>query len=211
MGDTGPCGPCSEIHIDRGPAFGPDGGPLNDPHGDRFLEFWNLVFMQYNQAPDGSRTPLPKPSIDTGAGLERIVALMQKTDSVWETDLLMPLVEQAQSLTGKKYLSGDYDDKSSFSLRVLAEHARSSTMLVNDGVFPSNENRGYVLRRIIRRAVRHAYILGTEKLVMPSLVNTAIDATRNAVVRRSFMCLLDARCQNSRHKRISDFRNAVNT
>ena len=111
MGDTGPCGPCSEIHIDRGPAFGPDGGPLNDPHGDRFLEFWNLVFMQYNQAPDGSRTPLPKPSIDTGAGLERIVALMQKTDSVWETDLLMPLVEQAQSLTGKKYLSGDYDDK----------------------------------------------------------------------------------------------------
>ena len=175
MGDTGPCGPCSEIHIDRGPAFGPDGGPLNDPFGDRFLEFWNLVFMQYNQAPDGSRTPLPKPSIDTGAGLERIVALMQKTNSVWETDLLMPLVEQAQSLTGKKYLTGDYDDKSSFSLRVLAEHARSSTMLVNDGVFPSNENRGYVLRRIIRRAVRHAYILGTEKLVMPSLVNTAID------------------------------------
>lgn len=92
----------------------------------------------------------------------------------------MPLVEQAQSLTGKKYLSGDYDDKSSFSLRVLAEHARSSTMLVNDGVFPSNENRGYVLRRIIRRAVRHAYILGTEKLVMPSLVNTAIDVMGSA-------------------------------
>ena len=180
MGETGPCGPCSEIHIDRGPAFGPDGGPLNDPHGDRFLEFWNLVFMQFNQAPDGTRTPLPKPSIDTGAGLERILALMQGTDSVWETDVLMPLVNHAQSLTGKKYLAGDYDDRSSFSLRVLAEHARSSTMLVNDGVFPSNENRGYVLRRIIRRAVRHAYSLGTEKLVMPGLVGTAVDVMGGA-------------------------------
>ncbi len=180
MGETGPCGPCSEIHIDRGAAFGPDGGPLNDPHGDRFLEFWNLVFMQFNQAPDGTRTPLPKPSIDTGAGLERILALMQGTDSVWETDVLMPLVNQAQSLTGKKYLAGDYDDRSSFSLRVLAEHARSSTMLVNDGVFPSNENRGYVLRRIIRRAVRHAYSLGTEKLVMPGLVGTAVDVMGGA-------------------------------
>ena len=175
MGETGPCGPCSEIHIDRGPAFGPDGGPLNDPHGDRFLEFWNLVFMQYNQAPDGSRTRLPKPSIDTGAGLERILTLMQGKDSVWESDVLFPLVEQAQSLTGRTYKVGDYDDRPSFSLRVLAEHARSSTMLVNDGVFPSNENRGYVLRRIIRRAVRHAYLLGTEKLVMPSLVSTAVD------------------------------------
>ena len=175
MGETGPCGPCSEIHIDRGPAFGPEGGPLNDPHGDRFLEFWNLVFMQYNQAPDGSRTLLPKPSIDTGAGLERIVTLMQGKDSVWESDVLFPLVEAAQSATGRSYRVGAYDDRASFSLRVLAEHARSSTMLVNDGVFPSNENRGYVLRRIIRRAVRHAYLLGTEKLVMPNLVSTAID------------------------------------
>ena len=101
MGDTGPCGPCSEIHIDRGPAFGPDGGPLNDPHGDRFMEFWNLVFMQYNQAPDGSRTRLPRPSIDTGAGLERILCLLQGVDSVWETDLMQPLIENACSLTGK--------------------------------------------------------------------------------------------------------------
>jgi alanyl-tRNA synthetase len=154
MGDTGPCGPCSEIHIDRGAAFGPDGGPLNDKKGDRFLEFWNLVFMQFNQAKDGSRTPLPKPSIDTGAGLERILALMQGTDSVWDRD--------------------------SFSLRVLAEHARSATMLVNDGVFPSNEGRGYVLRRIIRRAVRHAYLLGTEKLVMPKLTETALEVMRSA-------------------------------
>ncbi|NBW91428.1 MAG: alanine--tRNA ligase, partial [Actinobacteria bacterium] len=175
MGETGPCGPCSEIHIDRGPAFGPEGGPLHDPHGDRFLEFWNLVFMQFNQAKDGTRTPLPKPSIDTGAGLERILALMQGTDSVWETDVLFPLIEQGQSLTSRKYQIGNYDDRDSFSLRVLAEHARSATMLINDGVFPSNENRGYVLRRIIRRAVRHAYLLGTEKLVMPKLSETAID------------------------------------
>ena len=180
MGDAGPCGPCSEIHIDRGPAFGPEGGPLHDPHGDRYMEFWNLVFMQYNQSKDGSRTPLPKPSIDTGAGLERILALMQGTDSVWETDVLFPMIESAQSLTSKKYKIGDYDDRDSFSLRVLAEHARSSMMLVNDGVFPSNENRGYVLRRIIRRAVLHAYLLGTEKLVMPTLAETAISVMSGA-------------------------------
>jgi alanyl-tRNA synthetase len=179
-GDTGPCGPCSEIHIDRGSAFGPDGGPKNDPHGDRFLEFWNLVFMQYDQAKDGSRTPLPRPSIDTGAGLERILALRQGVDSVWETDVLFPLIEQAQSSTGAAYRVGDYDDRNSFSLRVLAEHARSATMLINDGVFPSNENRGYVLRRIIRRAVRHAFLLGTEKLVLPSIAETAIDVMGNA-------------------------------
>jgi alanyl-tRNA synthetase len=180
MGDTGPCGPCSEIHIDRGPAFGPDGGPLHDPHGDRFMEFWNLVFMQYNQASDGSRSLLPKPSVDTGAGLERILALRQGVDSVWETDLMMPLIETAQSVTGKTYRVGEYDDRESFAMRVLAEHARSSTMLVSDGVFPSNEGRGYVLRRILRRAVRYAFLLGTEQLVMPSLVETAIDVMGNA-------------------------------
>ena len=180
MGDTGPCGPCSEIHIDRGPEFGPDGGPLGDPAGDRFMEFWNLVFMQYNQAPDGSRTPLPKPSVDTGAGLERILALLQGVDSVWETDLMAPLIDTAQSVTGKRCISGNYDDRDSFAMRVLAEHARSSTMLVSDGVFPSNEGRGYVLRRIIRRAVRYAFLLGTEQLVMPRLVETAIDVMGNA-------------------------------
>ena len=180
MGDTGPCGPCSEIHIDRGPEFGPDGGPLVDPTGDRFMEFWNLVFMQYNQAPDGTRTPLPKPSIDTGVGLERILALRQGVDSVWETDLLMPLIDTAQSVTGKQYRVGNYEDRESFAMRVLADHARSSTMLVSDGVFPSNEGRGYVLRRVIRRAVRYAYLLGTEQLVMPRLVETAIDVMGNA-------------------------------
>jgi alanyl-tRNA synthetase len=180
MGDTGPCGPCSEIHIDRGPEFGPDGGPLGDPAGDRFMEFWNLVFMQYNQAPDGTRTPLPKPSVDTGAGLERILALLQGVDSVWETDLMLPLIETAQSVTGKRAITGDYHDRDSFAMRVLAEHARSSTMLVSDGVFPSNEGRGYVLRRILRRAVRYAFLLGTEQLVMPRLVETAIDVMGTA-------------------------------
>ena len=180
MGDTGPCGPCSEIHIDRGPAFGPDGGPLGDPHGDRFMEFWNLVFMQYNQTADGSRTLLPKPSIDTGLGLERMLCLLQGVDAVWETDLMLPLIDQACSLTGKTYSAGDYTDRDAFAMRVLAEHARSSTMLVSDGVFPSNEGRGYVLRRIIRRAVRYAYLLGTEKLVMPALVETAVDIMGNA-------------------------------
>ena len=191
MGETGPCGPCSELHIDRGAAFGPDGGPLNDPHGDRFMEFWNLVFMQYNQASDGSRTPLPKPSIDTGAGLERILALIQGVDSVWETDALLPMIERAQSLTGATYRIGDYDDRGSFSLRVLAEHARSSAMLVADGVFPSNEGRGYVLRRIIRRAVRHAYLLGTERSIMHELADTAIESLRaaypNAAAQKDFV------------------------
>ncbi len=180
MGDTGPCGPCSEIHIDRGPEYGPDGGPLHDPLGDRFMEFWNLVFMQYNQAPDGTRTPLPKPSVDTGAGLERILALLQGVDSVWETDLMLPLVETAQSVTGKTAIVGDYEDRDSFAMRVLAEHARSATMLVADGVFPSNEGRGYVLRRILRRAIRYAFLLGTKELVMPRLVDTAIDVMGNA-------------------------------
>jgi len=180
MGDVGPCGPCSELHIDRGSAFGPDGGPLGDPAGDRFMEFWNLVFMQFNQSADGTRTPLPSPSIDTGAGLERILALMQGVDSVWETDLMQPLIDEAQSITGHKYIVADYDDRASFALRVLAEHARSSTMLVNDGVFPSNEARGYVLRRIIRRAVRFAYLLGTDTLVMPSLVEIAGDVMGTA-------------------------------
>jgi alanyl-tRNA synthetase len=180
MGDTGPCGPCSELHIDRGADFGPDGGPLADPAGDRFMEFWNLVFMQYDQDAAGNRTPLPKQNIDTGAGLERILCLLQGVEGVWETDQMSPLIEEASSLTGRTYTTGVYDDRDSFAIRVLAEHARSSAMLVGDGVFPSNEARGYVLRRIIRRAVRYAYLLGTEKLVMPSLTNLAIDVMGNA-------------------------------
>ncbi len=180
MGETGPCGPCSELHLDRGPDFGPDGGPLADPEGNRFMEFWNLVFMQYDQGPDGRLTPLPKKNIDTGAGLERILCLLQGVESVWETDLLTPLIDKACSLTGRTYRPGDYDDRDSFAVRVLAEHARSSTMLVGDGVFPSNEARGFVLRRIIRRAIRYAYLLGTEQLVMPPLAEVAIDIMGNA-------------------------------
>ncbi len=176
MGDTGPCGPCSEIFYDYGPEFGADGGPKYG--GDaRFVEIWNLVFMQYNQSADGSRSRLPKPSIDTGAGLERNVAVLQGVNAVWETDLMSPIIEQACSATGKFY---GKDERTDISLRIMAEHAKSGAMLVNDGVFPSNEARGYVLRRIIRRGVRHAYMLGSEKSVMPNLVNSAIDVMAEA-------------------------------
>ena len=126
MGDTGPCGPCSEIHIDRGPAFGPDGGPLGDPHGDRFMEFWNLVFMQYNQAPDGSRTLLPKPSIDTGAGLERIlVPAAGRRRRVGDRPDAAAHRPGVQRSPARRTRAGDYDDRDSFAMRVLAEHARS--------------------------------------------------------------------------------------
>ena len=178
MGDTGPCGPCSEIYYDKGPAFGPDGGPLNPDAEARFLEFWNLVFMQYNQSDDG-RERLPKPSIDTGAGLERMLCLLQGVDAVWDTDLMRPLINSACSATGKTY-TGSYESADDLSLRILAEHARSGTMLVADGVFPSNEGRGYVLRRILRRAIRHAYRLGTDRSVLPSMVETAIEVMGSA-------------------------------
>jgi alanyl-tRNA synthetase len=188
MGDTGPCGPCSELHLDRGPEYGDDGGPIADPGGDRFMEFWNLVFMQYDQAADGTRTPLPRPSIDTGAGLERILTLVQGVDAVWDTDVLRPIIDAACSLTGHVY---GKDERTDVSLRILAEHARAATMLVSDGVFPSNEDRGYVLRRILRRAVRHAYLLGAEKLVMPGLVEESIvvmgDAYPDVVKNRDFL------------------------
>jgi alanyl-tRNA synthetase len=180
MAETGPCGPDSEIHLDRGPEFGPDGGPAVDTHGDRFLEFWNLVFMQYDRDEAGVLTPLPNPSIDTGAGLERVLTVLQGVDSLWETDLLSPLIDKASELTGRVYRPGDYDDRDMFAIRVLAEHARSTAMLVADGVFPSNEARGYVLRRIIRRAVRYAYLLGTDKLVMPELAEVAVDVMGGA-------------------------------
>jgi alanyl-tRNA synthetase len=179
MGDTGPCGPCSEIYYDRGPRFGPEGGPLNPAADARYLEFWNLVFMQYNQSADGARERLPKPSIDTGAGLERILCLLQGVEAVWDTDLMRPLIEKASSLTGYGY-GGSYESDDDLSLRILAEHARSGTMLVADGVFPSNEGRGYVLRRILRRAIRHAYRLGTDKSILPQMVETAIDVMGEA-------------------------------
>ncbi|MEZ5244735.1 MAG: alanine--tRNA ligase [Acidimicrobiales bacterium] len=172
MGDTGPCGPCSEIFWDKGPEFGADGGP---EHGgeDRYIEIWNLVFMQFDQAEDGSKTPLPKPSIDTGMGLERTVSVLQGVDSVWDTDELRALQQAAADLTGLD--PATVDGEQLVSLRILADHARSTSMLVSDGVFPSNEARGYVLRRILRRAVRHAYLLGVETPVMGGMVDAVVE------------------------------------
>jgi alanyl-tRNA synthetase len=197
MGPTGPCGPCSEIYIDRGPEYGPEGGPLNPEAEARYLEFWNLVFMQFDQAEDGTRTSLPKPSIDTGAGLERILCLLQDVEAVWETDLMAPIIAKARELTGASYIVGDYQDPDSFSLRVLAEHARSGAMLIADDVFPSNTGRGYVLTRILRRAIRHAYRLGVKRNILPELMNVAIDvmtdAYPNVALRRAHILAVVSR------------------
>ena len=167
MGDTGPCGPCSEIFYDHGPDVpgGPPGSPGDDL--DRYIEIWNLVFMQFEQAADGSRTPLPKPSVDTGMGLERIAAVMQGVHSNYEIDLFQALLAAAINATGTT-------DTESKSLRVIADHIRSCAFLICDGVLPSNEGRGYVLRRIIRRAIRHGHKLGCEKPFFHRLVHTLV-------------------------------------
>jgi alanyl-tRNA synthetase len=163
MGDTGPCGPCSEIFYDHGPGIegGPPGSPNED--GDRYVEIWNLVFMQFDRAADGTMTPLPKPSVDTGMGLERIAAVMQGVHSNYDIDLFRHLITAATQLTGAT------DPKSS-SLRVIADHIRACSFLVADGVLPSNEGRGYVLRRIIRRAIRHGFMLGQREPFFHALV-----------------------------------------
>ena len=161
MGETGPCGPCSEIHIDRGAEFAcnhPDGCALGVCDCDRWLEIWNLVFMQYNRDENGVMTPLPRPSIDTGMGLERITSVMQNVSSNYDTDLIYPLIEKVEEISGKTYDRG----QAGFPFRVIADHARSCTFLICDGVLPSNEGRGYVLRRILRRAVRFGKTLGIE-------------------------------------------------
>ena len=165
MGDTGPCGPCSEIFIDRGEHIwgGPPGSPEED--GDRFLEFWNLVFMQYEQVTKEERIDLPRPSIDTGMGLERMASILQGVESVFETDLFRHLIDAASSEIGK----GPGKDNVA-SYRVIADHLRSSCFLIADGVLPSNEGRGYVLRRIMRRAMRHAQLLGASDPLMWKLV-----------------------------------------
>jgi alanyl-tRNA synthetase len=169
MGDTGPCGPCSEIFIDLGDkiAGGPPGSP--DEDGDRFLEFWNLVFMQFEQFGDGRREKLPKPSIDTGMGLERISCILQGVTSVFDTDLFKTLIASSVELTGVKA-----EGEQAASHRVIADHLRSSSFLIADGVTPSNEGRGYVLRRITRRAMRHAHILGAKEPLMHRLAPTLI-------------------------------------
>ena len=163
MGDTGPCGPCSEIFYDHGPevAGGPPGTPEAD--GDRYVEIWNLVFMQFNRDAGGIDTPLPRPSVDTGMGLERLAAVLQGVHSNYETDLFVALIKAAGEVTGCK-------DLNQTSLRVIADHIRSSAFLITDGVLPSNEGRGYVLRRIIRRAIRHGYQVGATEPFMHKLV-----------------------------------------
>jgi len=163
MGDTGPCGPCSEIFYDHGPDVwgGPPGTPEED--GDRFIEIWNLVFMQFDRSADGTMTPLPKPCVDTGMGLERTAAVLQHVHSNYETDLFKNLIQAVAKLTGTKDLNNP-------SLNVIADHIRSCAFLITDGVLPSNEGRGYVLRRIIRRAVRHGHKLGADGLFFHKLV-----------------------------------------
>ncbi|MFG1417569.1 alanine--tRNA ligase [Xanthobacter sp. V0B-10] len=165
MGDTGPCGPCSEIFFDHGPHIpgGPPGSP--DEDGDRFIEIWNLVFMQYEQLPGGERLVLPRPSIDTGMGLERISAVLQGTHDNYETDLMRALIGEVAELTNV-----DPDGPQKASHRVIADHLRASVFLTADGVLPSNEGRGYVLRRIMRRAMRHAQLLGAREPLMHRLV-----------------------------------------
>ncbi|OYU35876.1 alanine--tRNA ligase [Novosphingobium sp. PASSN1] len=169
MGDTGPCGPCSEIFYDHGAHIfgGPPGSP--DEDGDRFIEIWNLVFMQFEQAADGSRTNLPSPSIDTGMGLERIAAVMQGEHDNYDTDTFRALIAASESLTGTKA-----EGESRASHRVIADHLRSSSFLLADGVLPSNEGRGYVLRRIMRRAMRHAHLLGAKEPLMHLLVGSLV-------------------------------------
>lgn len=169
MGDTGPCGPCTEIFYDHGDkiAGGPPGSA--DEDGDRFVEFWNLVFMQYEQRADGTRVPLPKPSVDTGMGLERFASIMQGVHNNYDTDLFKTLINESVDLTQTP------DPKYRQSHNVIADHLRASAFLLADGVFPSNEGRGYVLRRIMRRGMRHAHLLGAKDPLMYRLVPTLLD------------------------------------
>lgn len=173
VGETGPNGPDSEIHYDRGPEFG-CGQPGCGPGCDcgRFLETWNLVFMEFYKEPDGTQRPLPKKNIDTGMGLERISLIMQGVGSVFETDLFFPILSEAAAIAGVRYKDDPRVDR---SLRVIADHARGVTFLIGDGVFPSNEGRGYVLRRVLRRAVRHGRLLGIERLFLERLADVVIE------------------------------------
>ncbi len=180
MGVPGPCGPCSEILIDRGPEYGPEYDITSgeEPDGDRYLEFWNLVFMQYERGPGTGKTDfpilgdLPAKNIDTGMGLERVAYLLQGVDNLYEIDEVYPVLDRASQLTGRRYGVDHTDD---VRLRVVADHVRSSLMIIGDGVTPSNEGRGYVLRRILRRAVRAMRLLGHEGASLPELLPVARD------------------------------------
>lgn len=178
MGDTGPCGPCSEIHIDQGVEAGC--GKAECKLGcdcDRFLELWNLVFMQFNRSEDGTMTRLPKPSIDTGMGLERVAAVLQGKFNNYDSDLFTPIIAKLEELSGKNY--GD-DAKFDVAMRVIADHARATTFLVSDGVLPSNEGRGYVLRRIMRRAVRYGKYLGLDKPFLEAVTRVVVQEMQHA-------------------------------
>src|SRR5256885_9975186 len=175
MGDTGPCGPCSEIHYDMGPAASDEG------HTDckfpcdcgRYVQIWNLVFMQFNRDASGKLTPLPKPCVDTGMGLERVAAVLQGVISNYDTDLFVPLMKRAAELCGVDYereIRSEEGKSGAASLRVISDHARATTFLITDGVVPSNEGRGYVLRKIIRRAIRHARLLGQDEPFLDQIV-----------------------------------------
>ena len=184
MGDTGPCGPCSEIFYDHGPeiAGGPPGS--RDEDGDRYIEIWNLVFMQFDRKADGTMIPLPKPSVDTGAGLERLAAVLQNVSSNYEIDLFQALIKNIADITGES-------DIENTSLRVIADHIRACAFLAVDGVIPANEGRGYVLRRIVRRAVRHGYQLGVKDVFFYKLVASLVEIMGSAypelVERRGFV------------------------
>ena len=178
-GPTGSCGPCSEIYVDLGVKFGGDeNSRLGDPDTDnRFIEIWNLVFTEWNRMEDGHLEPLPKKNIDTGAGLERITAVVQGKANNFETDLIFPIIEEMGRISGVKYGT---DPKKDFSLKVIADHSRAVTFLVNDGVIPSNEGRGYVLRRVLRRAIRHGRLLGVSELFLYKIVDTIVELMKGA-------------------------------
>src|SRR5271165_5015322 len=188
MGDTGPCGPCSEIFYDHGADIpgGPPGTP--DEDGDRYVEIWNLVFMQYDRSADGVLVPLPKPSVDTGMGLERVAAVMQGVHSNYDIDLFRDLIRAAAQATGSAEFSSP-------SLRVIADHIRACSFLILDGVLPSNEGRGYVLRRIIRRAVRHGYKLGQTQPFFYQLVPTLVALMGDAFPELPGAASIDARSE----------------
>jgi alanyl-tRNA synthetase len=172
MGDTGPCGPCSELYYDRGPQYGNGANPSEDPSGLRYVEFWNLVFMQYNRQADCTLKTLPKPSIDTGAGLERVISLMMEVDSVFETDVLRGLIAKVEEISGKSYQPNGQGTNAAF--RVIADHLRCLAFAIADGVQPSNVDRGYVLRKVLRRAVRYGRTLGLDEPFLAKIFPTLL-------------------------------------
>ena len=178
MGDTGPCGPCSEIHIDQGPETGCDSPDCQvGCDCDRYLEIWNLVFMQYNRDSSGEMTPLPKPSIDTGMGLERLSAVLQGKTNNFDSDLFIPIIKYVEDISGRKYGA---DDATNVSMRVIADHIRTMAFVLSEGLMPSNEGRGYVLRRIIRRAARHGFMLGIEGPFLYKVLDAVYDTMSGA-------------------------------